>query len=306
MSAGSRAGGGDEGGSHNVDDARTERGARDETGVLRYLLVLSRPRFWLYVAGPVLVGAAFGAQSVADLWRPQLLALFAYALLPANVLIYGVNDRFDREMDAANPKKEGREARFAGGALVWAAIGGSALLGALLTAWLPPGTRVWMLGFFFLAVFYSAPPLRFKVRPLLDSLSNGLYILPGVAAYTLLAGEPPPTAAILGGWLWTMAMHTFSAIPDIAPDRAAGVRTTATVLGTRGAYAYCSACWLAAAAAFGSLSWAFVPVLGLYPVFVGAIVGLRLDVERAYWWFPALNTVVGMSLTLAGLWRLTR
>jgi hypothetical protein len=35
-------------------------------------------------------------------------------------------------------------------------------------------------------VEYSAPPLRFKTTPFLDSLSNGLYILPGVVAYAAI------------------------------------------------------------------------------------------------------------------------
>ena len=29
-----------------------------------------------------------------------------------------------------------------------------------------------------------------------------------------------------------------------------------------------------------------------------------VDVARAYWWFPALNTVVGTVLTLGALWRI--
>jgi len=44
-------------------------------------------------------------------------------------------------------------------------------------------------------------------------------------------GRTPPIAALAGAWLWAMGMHTFSAIPDIEPDRAAGIRTTATLLG---------------------------------------------------------------------------
>jgi len=34
---------------------------------LRYLLKLSRPRFWLYLAGPVIVGVTYGAGTTADL-----------------------------------------------------------------------------------------------------------------------------------------------------------------------------------------------------------------------------------------------
>ena len=88
----------------------------------RYLFTLSRPRFWFYLAGPVLVAAAFGAGKPVDLLDGRLIALFLYSLLPANVLLYGINDRYDQDVDAANPKKEDREARFKEGRAVWWAL----------------------------------------------------------------------------------------------------------------------------------------------------------------------------------------
>ena len=270
----------------------------------RYLLTLSRPRFWFYVAGPVLVAAAFGARRVTDLVDGRLIALFLYSLLPANVLLYGINDRYDQDVDAANPKKEDREVRFTAGRAVWSALGLSGAVSLWLLWALPAGARWWLAGFLFLAWGYSAPPLRFKTRPLWDSLSNGLYILPGVAAYVLLRGAPPPAAAVLAGWLWTMAMHSFSAIPDIIPDRAAGIATTATLLGAQGTYGYCFLCWLGAALAMAWVAWPLGLLLGLYPMLVAVIAVRGLDVHRAYWWYPAINTGVGMLLTLAGLGRL--
>jgi 4-hydroxybenzoate polyprenyltransferase len=72
----------------------------------------SRPHFWLYLAGPVLVGVAFGVPSIADLFAPVSVALFAYFLLPANAFLYGANDIFDADIDEENPKKEGRELRY--------------------------------------------------------------------------------------------------------------------------------------------------------------------------------------------------
>lgn len=271
---------------------------------LHYLLKLSRPRFWLYLAGPVLVGAAFGAQTRADLVAPFTVAMFLYFLLPANILLYGVNDRFDLELDAANPKKDGREARYAGGRGLSAAIAACGLGGLALLLAAPPPARPWLAGFLILAVAYSAPPARLKTRPPADSISNGLYILPGLAMYAALAGQAPPAAAVLGGWLWTMAMHTFSAIPDIPSDQAAGVATTATRLGRDRTLAYCGLCWLGAALAFGLLAPAAGLLLGAYPVLALLIARWRIEVDRAYWWFPAINALVGMVLTWAGLWRL--
>lgn len=273
---------------------------------LAYLLKLSRPRFWLYLAGPVLVGAAFGAERLADFMSPVAVLTFLYFLLPANILLYGVNDRFDAGVDAFNPKKDDREARYAGGNLVVAAIAASAVLGLALMLWLPAPARPWLVGFFFLAIGYSAPPLRFKARPIADSLSNGLYILPGVAIYAAIAGGHPPGSAIAAGWLWTMAMHTFSAIPDIEPDRQAGIATTATWLGRPGAFAYCGVCWLAAALLFAPLSRPLALLFLVYPALdLWAARLPEAELARAYWWFPAINTVVGMALTIAGLLQLS-
>ena len=272
---------------------------------MAYLFTLSRPRFWLYLAGPVVVGVAYAAGDVPGLFAPIAFALFGYFLVPANVYLYGINDVFDRDVDETNPKKEGREARFSGDAWVVAVVAIAGLLLVPLAAATPAVAWPYLAAYAVLATEYSAPPLRFKTTPFLDSLSNGLYVLPGAAAYAAVAGQHPPLPALAGAWLWTMAMHTFSAIPDIEPDRAAGIRTTATVLGESRTYAYCFATWTAAAIAFAVVDYRLGLALGVYPAFVAWVARSSIAVDRAYWWFPYLNTVVGTVLTLGALWRLT-
>jgi 4-hydroxybenzoate polyprenyltransferase len=284
-----------------MTEAEAAGRARPTTSRARRLLKRSRPRFWLYLAGPVLVGLAYGADGPAELVTPMTVALFLYFLVPANAYLYGVNDVFDADADAENPKKEGREVRYRGEPLAVAATAVSGAAGLALLFVVPTPAVPWFAGFLLLATAYSVPPFRLKTTPLLDSLSNGLYVLPGAGAYVVVAGTAPPTAALVGAWLWTMAMHTFSAIPDVEPDRRAGIRTTATVLGERGALAYCAVVWLLAAAAFAALSPRAGALIAIYPAFVG-VVAAGVAVDRAYWWFPAINTVVGMVLTLAGLW----
>ena len=269
-----------------------------------YLLRLSRPRFWLYLAGPAMVGVVYAAESVGELFTPLTVGLVAYFLVPANAFLYGVNDVFDADIDEENPKKEDKEVRYQGGRDVVAVVVGSGVLAVAALPLLPTRAVVGMLVFLALAIEYSAPPFRFKTKPLLDSLSNGLYLLPGVVAYAAVADAYPPTAALVGAWLWTMAMHTFSAIPDIEPDRAAGIRTTATVLGQRWTYGYCGVVWLGAAVAFAFVHPFLGSLLGIYPVFLAGVALSDVDVDRAYWWFPILNTAVGAVLTMAGLWRL--
>jgi len=269
-----------------------------------YLLRLSRPRFWLYLAGPVVVGVAYAADSPAELFSPVALLAFAYFLVPANVFLYGVNDVYDADIDQLNPKKEDREVRYEGSPTVLAAVivsGAAALVLALFLDPLDltlPVVVAWLL----LSIEYSAPPLRFKTTPFLDSVSNGLYVLPGVIAYTAVQGAYPPLAAVAGGWLWTMGMHTFSAIPDIEPDREAGIRTTATVLGKHWTYVYCGLAWAAAALAFLAVHPFFTAVLVAYPAIVFAIARSGVDVGDAYWWYPAINTLAGMVITMGGLW----
>ena len=72
---------------------------------MRHLLRVSRPRFWMYLLGPYMVAlAATSLRPPVEVW---LLGL--YLTLPANLLIYGVNDLFDAETDRLNPKKRDYE-----------------------------------------------------------------------------------------------------------------------------------------------------------------------------------------------------
>jgi len=268
-----------------------------------YLFWLSRPRFWFYLAGPVVVGVAYGASTTTDFFTPLTIALFLYFLLPANIFLYGINDIFDAEIDQLNPKKseEGKEVRFEGGRAVIGAVGLSAAAALAFVPALPPGSLLALGAFIVLGTAYSAPPLRLKTTPLLDSISNGLYIMPGIVAYGAVAGELPPLLMIAGGWLWTMGMHTFSAIPDIEPDRKAGIQTTATALGEYRTYWYCAGCWLLAAVLVGSVHPFFAAVFAIYPVFVAVIVLASIEANRAYWWFPIVNVLAGTVLTLGAI-----
>ena len=86
---------------------------------------------------------------------------------------------------------------------------------------------------------YSSPPLRFKERPVLDSLSNGVicwlfwacgYIFDRKATYvsSLLASKH--------GWLvllYGSALHSMAAMVDVDADTFAEYRTIATVYGEK-------------------------------------------------------------------------
>ena len=118
--------------------------------------------------------------------------------------------------------------------------------------------------FLFFGVEYSAPPIRAKAIPIVDSLFNVLYVMPAVVAYRVISGEFPPPLVVIAAAAWTAAMHAYSAVPDIASDREAGVATVATFLGPRGTLLFCFV--LFAAAAVVSFPW-----LGIVSVVLGAV-----------------------------------
>jgi lycopene elongase/hydratase (dihydrobisanhydrobacterioruberin-forming) len=215
------------------------------------LLKISRPRFWIYIFGPYLVGLAAGIQVPDDLLRAETIIFGLYFLLPANLLIYGVNDIYDYETDRRNPKKAEYET-LVSPETRWPltlAIFGINLPFVSVALYLESAAALSIALFLFFSIFYSAPPIRAKAKPVIDSIFNVLYILPGIFAFQMASGAVPPISIIAAGWLWSMAMHAFSAVPDTRADREAGISTVATFLGRSGTLVFCSFLYLAAAAA---------------------------------------------------------
>lgn len=274
------------------------------------ILQVSRPKFWLYLAGTYLLGCAAGTSRPQELGQPIFWLFLAFFALPANVLLYGINDLFDAAADRYNPRKSGgehllqdAERKGLGAAiLVAGAVGGALLL--LLPS---PAERLWLGGFLGLSVLYSAPPIRFKARPFLDSASNVLYAFPLFLGYQQFSGHPVPTPVFLSGFLWTAAMHLFSAVPDIACDRQAGLRTSATVLGYRGSLLTCALLWTGTAlvCARGRLLWPWGLGAFVYPMIpLLLLFHPKLDLDRTYALFPLLNAGAGMTAFWASVLRL--
>ena len=268
------------------------------------LVEASRPRFWLYLAGPALVGATYGAEHVQELVRLDVALIILYFLIPANFLVYGINDIFDSKIDQKNPKKKTKEIRYKGGRKLPTLVIISAILGIALGGILTVNAIPWMIGFLFLSWAYSAPPFRFKTKPFLDSCSNILYIFPGIVGYIVVSGSITPMLAIGGGSLWAMAMHTFSAIPDIGPDKKSGIKTLATSLGQSKTLAYCGSCWFASSILFALVDVRLGIFLSSYLAILGIIVLRKIEVEVAYWWYPKINTIIGFVLVIGGIWRI--
>lgn len=275
--------------------------------VLLNLLRISRPRFWMYLLGPFMIAlAATSLRPPVEVW---LLGL--YLTLPANLLIYGFNDLFDAETDRLNPKKQKyehlldpSERRGLVTAIVAVNLPFVALIPFLPDAW------PWMLVFFVTGVGYSVPPIRAKCRPILDSAFNVLYVAPGFAAYASVSGEQPAVPVVIAALLWCMAMHAYSAVPDIEADRAAAVPTVATLLGRQRTLVCCGAAYAAAAVLAYPFVGGFAVVGGLVYL---AMITLSLTSRSAgrlfllYRCFPVINTAIGAALfctvaLLGGAW----
>ena len=267
----------------------------------KFLLKVSRPRFWLYVFGPYLIGLAAGAASRGDFLRLDVFLFAVYFLFSANLLIYGVNDIFDFETDRRNPKKSEYEMLVrpeSHRTLAWTII----LLNLPFIAaavYLAPRALPLLAGFLFFSIFYSAPPIRAKAIPTLDSAFNILYVFPAAFAYQMLTGSFMPLILFIAAGLWTMAMHAYSAIPDIQADKAAGVSTIATLLGRNGTLLFCLVAYVAAA--FLARQY-----LGYFSIAIGAVYAAMIGIScfskegdgifSIYRRFPIVNAVIGFTL----------
>jgi 4-hydroxybenzoate polyprenyltransferase len=224
--------------------------------VILRLLHISRPVLWINTLGP----ATIGMWLAGDLWTWEALPVLLWLTLPFNLLIYGVNDVFDQETDARNPRK---------GTLEGARIDRSEVrliaLGVVISnvpflvyfvLVLPLSAVAWMLLYALVFVGYSAPPARFKARPYLDSLSNAAYAFP-LVFLPLALGKGPVWAAATGLMAWSAAKHTFDAVQDVDEDRKVGITTTAVRLGPGGVVLWSGVLWALATACFALVN---VPV----------------------------------------------
>jgi 4-hydroxybenzoate polyprenyltransferase len=202
----------------------------------RQLFWASRPVSWINTAFP------FGAAYFVSTGRLDEIFWIGtlFFLIPYNVLMYGINDVFDYESDLRNPRKGGIE-----GALlskrwhrhtVWASVFVCIPFLAYLV-WSAPWAAGWLALFIFTVVAYSAPVLRFKERPVLDSITSASHFVGpmifGLAVAKADLLQPAILATIAAFTLWGMASHAFGAVQDVRADREAGISSIATFFGAR-------------------------------------------------------------------------
>jgi 4-hydroxybenzoate polyprenyltransferase len=268
------------------------------------VIYISRPRFWLYEAATFglvgTVGAFQGISFFSD-WRYWVFAF--YFLIPANILIYGINDIFDYETDKRNPKKGSYEALVTPNKrrALWKWILCTNIPFFFLIPLYTP-LILSFIAFLFFASFYSAPPIRAKTKPIIDSLfSAGHYVATGVFGYYLAGGTHFPLIGVIAGVCWAIAMHAYSAIPDIKADLAANLKTIAIMIGAKYTIYFCWLLYLIAAYLVQDIipiGSSISAVTFSYCMYRSKKATTDEALFTLYTYFPLINTIIGAVVSI--------
>ncbi|MFM9274358.1 prenyltransferase [Pseudarthrobacter sp. NKDBFgelt] len=279
---------------------------------LRTLLVSSRPLSWVNTAYPFAAAYLLTAGQIDAAWIVGTL----YFLVPYNLAMYGINDVFDYESDLRNPRKGGVE-----GAVLERSMHRTTLRAAVATnvpflavlvllggplSWLVLAISI------FAVIAYSAPGLRFKERPFLDSATSSTHFV-SPALYGLVLAQAnftPALWALLGSFfLWGIASQAFGAVQDIVADREGGIASIATVTGASATVRFAIAAYLLGGALMLFTPWPG-PLAGLlvlpYVVNIVPFASLKDDdaglAHRGWERFLWLNYVTGFFVTMLLIW----
>lgn len=271
----------------------------------RQILAISRPRFWVYEFGTYIFGMLAAYVAWGQVITPINLVFGLYFLIPANILIYGINDIYDYETDLLNKKKVEYETLLhpKDHSSVWRWIFFTNVPFLILLFFIPISAVVTFLLFLFFAIFYSAKPIRAKARPFIDSIfSASHYVVTGVFGYFIVGGEGIPWWGIIAGVFWSVAMHAYSAIPDIKADTLAKLKTIAMLVGGNATVYLCAILYLVAAIISANLLGSFIPILYSLVYVVIMIWSARILNEDTrllgvYGWFPWVNLCGGAVIT---------
>jgi 4-hydroxybenzoate polyprenyltransferase len=205
------------------------------TNKLWLLVKTSRPVYW---PAPILIFTVGFYLSNATI---SILSIFQFLMLfiPFNIFVYGINDVYDYESDKNNPRKgtamgiklHPKYHPFIRKTSYW--MMGLLGVSALLTQNVE--NIVVMVLLLFFSYTYSAPPLRLKVHPPLDSISNSIiyFLGPAFLGYSFGGSILTVTPKVYFVTLCAVGAHAFSTIMDYKHDKKAGDRTFAVVFGKR-------------------------------------------------------------------------
>lgn len=277
---------------------------------MKNLFMTSRPVSWVNTAYPF-AAAYFLATGRLD-WVFVVGTVFF--LIPYNLAMYGINDVFDYESDLLNARKGGvegavldrRHHRF----ILWATIVSTVPFLVVLALVGDAVANTILAVSMFAVVAYSAPGLRFKERPFLDSITSSTHFV-SPAVYALALAHAPFTGGIVAFlvafFLWGVASHAFGAVQDIVPDREGSIASIGTVLGARFTVRFAFAAYAGAGVLMLWTAAPFAAVLAV-PYLINVAPYLRVTdatsatANAAWKRFLWLNYLTGFLVTLTLIW----
>ena len=281
---------------------------------MREILAASRPFSWINTAYPFAAGYLLATGGRID---TALVVGTFYFLFPYNLLMYGINDVFDYASDLLNPRKGGIEGALAEPAtaravhrrILWACAVANVPLLVWLFALGDAAAAATLVVVVFLVVAYSAPTLRFKERPVLDSATSAMHFV-GPLLYALVLTGTDLSArtawpVLVAFFAWGMGSHAFGAVQDVRADREGGIASVATVLGAHATVVAATVAYLVGAALLLLVPWPGVlaAVLPLpYAANAASFWSVRDDdcerANRGWRRFLWLNLVTGFLVTM--------
>ena len=279
---------------------------------LKSLFVSSRPLSWVNTAFPFAAAYFMSTRQIDVVFIVGTI----YFLIPYNLAMYGINDVFDYESDLRNPRKGGVEGALLNPSVHRLTLRAAVILNVPFLVFLiaegNPLSWVVLAISVFAVVAYSAPGLRFKERPFIDSLTSSThFVSPAIYGFVLATAVFTPAlwALLAAFFLWGIASHAFGAVQDIVADRDGGISSIATVIGGRATVRLAFSAYLLVGILllFTSFPGPFAAILVLpYALTVLPFWNITdADAEtanRGWRRFLAINFAVGFLVTMLLIW----
>jgi 4-hydroxybenzoate polyprenyltransferase len=279
---------------------------------VKSLFVSSRPLSWVNTAFPFAAAYLIATRQV----DVEFIVGTIYFLIPYNLAMYGINDVFDYESDLRNPRKGGVEGALLDPSVHRLTLRAAVILNVPFLVFLvavgSPLSWIVLVISIFAVVAYSAPGLRFKERPFLDSLTSSTHFVSPAVYGLVLAGAvftPALVALLAAFFLWGIASHAFGAVQDIVADREGGIASIATVIGGRATVRLAFSAYLLAGILLlftrfpGPISAMLVlPYVATVLPFRNITDAAAETANRGWRRFLTINFLVGFLVTMLLIW----
>ena len=200
---------------------------------LLFWLKVSRPGLWFATVWLYMLPTG----QMDEVWTslPFWIGLF-YVTFPLNFLVYGWNDMVDIETDKINPRKDsfwfgarGTEEQLVE---LWKPMLAVQLLIGPVLLYFVGWKMLWLLlTFVIINGLYNLPKHGLRSRPPLELLCQVGYVITALFSVYMNDAAHLPWQTYLYLLLFSVQSHLIGEVMDIEPDKKAGRKTTATILG---------------------------------------------------------------------------